>query len=414
MSVATGIDAARDPMSVLDRAPVLAHENIGDELAEARRLLAQAIAQARSVVRAVEAPPSAERSIDEARALKARLDRFKGLVFAGAQSVKLAVSGNQINKASRRLCEAIERALALEARVDARAADLARAMPGHARETYARAAAALLVLEGWDAAPDVPPNRAPHVVASLAREGRLRLALFVCPPVDFGRLAGDRPELYVRTDMHGSVLSRHVDRLRDLFRGLEGAGIDVDLLAIVGDTDEEDYLWTGTPRPARLDRVALDARRDALVASVAAYIVEPVGARRDRPRILANERVRVTRMSAFAPSPEARGAYDAIVAAPTRFFDRDDVQAELAIMRWLFEPGSYYEGIAQPDDATLARIVVHKFATYAMQGVTLREIEPSLLLIQTERPARLRSKMLDAARRDAPLPTVRFYASEES
>jgi hypothetical protein len=378
----------------------------GEELRKARETLALRLDEARAAIRAV-AP---EATASDAADLRAHLDRFKAMVFNGAQSVKLPISGNRINKVSRRLCEAAERFESVSAPIRALAARLAEQFPDYPRAICERAAAALLVIDEWgETSPPAHPgeNHSPelarNILDGLTREGKIRLGLFVCTPVDFTRLSGEQPEKYLLVDMHGSVLSRQVDRLRDLLRGLEGAEVGVELLAMIGDTDEEDYLWHGVSRPSRLDPAALDARRDELVRSVAAYVTE---------RVISAQAAQVVRLSSIPASPRARDIYAAVIAEPRKYFDQRDLDAEIAIMKELWLPGSYYQGLEHPDDATLAKIVVHKFATYALQGVLLHERDPRLLLIQTERPPALRSKMLNAGRESlglAPLTSLNFF-----
>ncbi|AXE22217.1 hypothetical protein C0216_01060 [Streptomyces globosus] len=404
---------------------------VGDAWANARSLLRRRVDEAHDVVDAVlaEAPavfpdvppaPADRRSLEEhARTLlRTYLDPFMALVFNGEQSVRFAVSGKRLKKVARRLHDALEECAAAFEPAERLAGALAEEYPHFLPDTYDGVSAALLVLAAWDASHRHPTRELTEsLLRSVERDGRIRLGLFVCPPVDFTRLHGERPELYVRDHMHGSVLSRLAGRLRELFRGLEGAQVEVELRAIVGDTDEDDYLWYGVPAPAHLDRVALDARREALVTTVANYLTEEVSAPRGgQPRIFRGTALTVQRLSAMAPSAESRNVYAAVLANPLAYFDRRDVEAEKGIMRGLWEPGSYYEGLSQPDDATLADIVVRKFATYAMQGRMLHELDPDMVLVQTERPPLLRARMLNAGWDQtgrSPLPTVEFFEPED-
>ncbi|MFF4697183.1 hypothetical protein [Streptomyces chattanoogensis] len=404
---------------------------IGDALAAARSLLVQRIEEAREAIGTVLAdapgdypalpvrPPDGEPLAHHAHfLLSAYLHPFMSTVFNGEESVRLPVSGKRLKKVTRRLHDAVEEFAARYAPVSALAERLAEEHSGFRAATYERTAAAVLVLTAWDASAVSPTTeRARSLLASVERDGRIRLALFVCPPVDFTRINGDRPERYLRDHMHGSVLSRLAGRLRELFRGLDGAGVEADLRTLIGDTDEDDYLWYGVPAPANLDRLALDARREALLGVVADYLTEEVpGARGEHPRVFGGGTLTVQRLSAIAPSTECRNVYASVLATPYDHFDQRDIEAEKAIMRGLWEPGSYYTGLPEPDDDTLTAIVLRKFATYAMQGRLLRELEPDLVLVQTERPPLLRGRMLNAGwdgTGGGPLPTVDFFAPEE-
>ncbi|MCA9648641.1 MAG: hypothetical protein KC501_01955 [Myxococcales bacterium] len=405
--------------------------SIGDELASARLDLVQRMEEARQTVEAVlsglprgageeaEALPGPldpgtlpRREVEHL--LHRHLDRFKQMVFNGGDSVELAVSGRRLKKVSRRLHEVSERFSSLARPIEALAGELSRHRPGHPESSYGRAAIALHVLGEWDAArPDAPSLESMAAIVDpllegLRRDGRLRLGLFVCCPVDFTHASGPEPERYLGLDMHGSVLSRLAPRLRSLFGDLERAGVELELRTIIGDTDEDDYIWRASPAPAGLDRAALDRRRDALVEVVAEYMAEPVGraGRPPRPRVIAREHNRAFRLSAIPVSARARAIYDAVLEAPQACFDERDVEAELDIMRGLWVPGGYYQGLPPPDPETLRRIVIHKLATYAMQGVVLHEQEPALLLVQCERPSGLREKMLNAGLRRLGLPPL--------
>ncbi|MFF9812350.1 hypothetical protein [Streptomyces sp. NPDC014006] len=402
----------------------------GDALAESRSLLRRRVEEAHEVIHAVLAGvpgafPEVAPAPDDRRALqdhanavlRTYLDPFMAMVFNGEESVRLAVGGKRLKKVARRLHDALEECAAAYEPVAGLAEALADASPGYRTATYERVSAALIVLAAWDASHEGPARELTEsLLRSVERDGRIRLGLFVCPPVDFTRINGDQPELYLRHHMHGSVLSRLAGRLRELFRGLEGAEVDVELRTLIGDTDEDDYLWYGVPAPSHLDRLALDARREALIAAVTHYLTEEVpGARGGQPRVFRGAALAVERLSAKAPSAQCRNVYASVLADPFAYFDRQDIEAEMAIMRGLWAPGSYYEGLPEPDDDVLAGIVVRKFATYAMQGRLLRELEPDLVLVQTERPPLLRARMLNAGwdgTGRSSLPTVDFFEPE--
>ncbi|MGW4890098.1 hypothetical protein [Streptomyces murinus] len=404
---------------------------VGDALEDARTSLRRRVDEAHQAIGVVlaeapgtspEEPPASDdrRSLEDHAhtLLRAYLEPFMAMVFNGEKSVRLPVSGKRLKKVSRRLHDALDACAAAYEPVVDLARSLAEEHPGFRTATYERVAAALLVLAAWDASHRGPTGELTQsLLRSAERHGRIRLVLFVCPPVDFTRISGDQPELYVRDHLHGSVLSRLAGRLRELFRGLEGAQAEVELRTLIGDTDEDDYLWYGVPAPAHLDRLALDSRRQALVTAVGNYLTEEAaGTRAGQPRVFRGAALTVQRLSAMAPSTECRTVYESVLANPFAYFDRRDIDAEKAIMRGLWEPGSYYEGLPEPDDATLTEIVVRKFATYAMQGRLLRELEPDLVLVQTERPPLLRARMLNVGWDEtgrSPLPTVDFFEPED-
>lgn len=331
------------------------------------------------------------------------LDPMKALVFNGEASLRLPVGGKALNRVTRRLCEAAEELRAVEAEVALAAAELADTCPGFPADLYGRAAPAAALFRQWQGtSPRVSDPALLRLLQSAELGEPLQLALFVCPPMEYVRLGSAAPEEFVGLDMQHSVLARLVRRLRTLLAGLEQSDIPFDITAIIGDTDEDDYLWPVLPAP-RVDKALVDQRRERLSAHLFDYLTEPCGA---APRLAARDSVRVLRLSAMPRSEAARRIRAHIAADPSAHFDAVDRADEVAMMKKLWKPGSYYDGLPRPLDNALDRIVARKFASYAMQGVQLWELEPNLLLLQTERPPRLRTKMLDAGRRLLGLPEL--------
>jgi hypothetical protein len=245
----------------------------------------------------------------------------------------------------------------------------------------------------------------------------VHLAFFVCPPVDYRLLRGHRPEQYLRDHWHGSVLSRHTRRLRQLFQQLEAAQVRVAAWAILADTDEVDYLWSGVQQPCPIDAQSLEARWVCLAGALTTYLTEEIpGARESHPRVARPVVVRVTRLSCITPSAQALALRASVIADPFRYFTGEDIAQETAIMRDLWRPGAYYEGLPEPGHTDMMTILRHKFAAYAMQGALLRQIDPNLVLIQTERPPLLRKRMLEVGWSHSgggPLPAVQLFASDD-
>lgn len=413
---------------------------LGRHWAQARAALATATADARETVRLASdsLPQAAPRDPgpsphaagpswaeqQDIEALHGQLDGFKALVFNGAQSVKLAVSGRRLNRVSRQLHGAQERLAALACVLRHQADSLCQARPRLAASLYLQAALAYRLLGDWG---DITPSNtdaqaahplAAHVLESFAAGRPLRLAFFICPPVDFKRLHSVRPEEYLLDSMHGSVLSSHVARLGALVEELELGGIPLKILALIGDTDEEDYFWKVTGRPAGLNPALLEQRREELVHIVADYLcAEPLKCGPARPRVVKCAALQVLRLSALVPSAAAREAYERIAANVGAYFSHHEIEAEIAIMKRLLEPGAYYDGLLPCNDSKLARMVAYKFAAYAMQGQMLHELDPHLVLIQTERPPLLRMKMLNTGRLNNglhPLVAVHLFSIDEN
>ncbi|KJE21094.1 hypothetical protein FF36_04599 [Frankia torreyi] len=372
-----------------------------------------------------------DRFVQEAERLLQACRESHGTTTAHPSGPAAAPERKRLDKAYKRLREAVDGFLPHFHQVRERAARLADHYPGLTTEEYRRAAVSLAILGEWhagDAAPapraadeaiDHPAGVAAAVLASIARDGFLRLAFFVCPPTDYRRLGTAEPERYLLTHLNGSVLSRQVRRLRDLFRGLEAADIPTRVWAVVADTDEDDYLWRFLPQPRPLDEDALTERRRLLLAGAHRYLTEQRAAPKDgrpQPRVLPENMLHVTNLSAASWSPLSAAVHQRVLREPDRYFDAEDWRAEIETMRRLWRPGSYYEALPEPDETVMREILRHKFAAYAQQGVLLAEQQPWLVLIQTERPPELRTKMLNigwAEQTDGSLPAVNFFGPGE-
>jgi hypothetical protein len=334
------------------------------------------------------------------------LKNLKALVFNGTESVDIGVSGGRLNKVSKRLCVALETQTFLQSL----AAEWQRAAeevaPGYSLATYSQAARAAIVLKQWNGVNNSetevanPALLIASAVRSLAETGKLSLTFFICPPVDFSALLGQRPEEYFGTDMRGSLLSRQIGRLNKLAAALAAAEVPANINAVIGDTDEDAYIWPVLGKPAALDEMRLDERRLALRDAAQIYCergLSPAASSRLTSSDF-KSLITVTGLSRFAASLRADAVFEDVIGGAEQFFSVDEVAAEKNRMRELWKEGDYYTGLRNPSEVELEKIVVRKFAAYAQQGVLLYERDPNSILIQTERPAQLRTKMLNVGR----------------
>lgn len=352
------------------------------------------------------------------RRLRTYLEPLLDLSFADGGVTRVPAVGRRLSRLCRRLRRSAD-AYASCADLLALTGDrLALRHPGHTSSLYGQAAAALVVLAGWEA--DDRERRTAdrtvlerNVITALARDGALHLVLFVCPPVDFRRLQDNRPEAYLLDHFHGSVLSRLTRRLRTLCRQLQEVDVPALVHAVLADTDEADYLFVGLDAPPVLDPDLLHAQWDHLAVELVTYLSESVPAKEGMaPRVADRNSVRVSRLSSFGRSPEGDALWRSVTRDPQRYFTASDFGQELAIMEGLWGRDDYYEGLARPDPAGMCRILTRKFAAYAVQGLLLHQIDPDLILIQTERPALLRERMFatgweQAGRR--PVATIQYF-----
>lgn len=337
----------------------------------------------------------------------------KNMVFAGAESIDIGIGGQRVNKVSKRLYCATEGYEAAQSAVSALSGVLEEGYPGFREDTYELAARALISTTEWDQAALDQLEAAPYarnMLLSLENDGAVSFTLFVCPPVEFGYLSGDQPEEYLRTSMRESLLSRQAEDLQRLFGNLERAKVPVRLTVVIGDADENDYIWPAIGRPANLSEDKLAPRREELRKSVVEYLSQSIKSPQGSvPRIITAEQVEVISLAATRMPPAAERIYSEFVSNPeklARQLRQLDYQDERARMLELWTPGDYYDGLPQPDERQLERVVLMKFAAYAMQGVYLSERVPNSVLIQTERPPLLRTRMMNTGRRSLEIPEI--------
>lgn len=419
------ISVAKDSMlsQMNDRPPEVSFASI---TRQAELGLQRSIADAREIVAAaarasggsakLETANGDVTLLDDAEFLRFGMSRAKDMIFREENRIDIGIGSGRVNKVSKRLLTAAEIYGTAAALVAETADTLSQRNPGARESTYFTAARAALTLYEWSAGDS--DGFSDNVVRSIDSTGKVSLCFFVCPPVEFGYLSSDEPENYLRTTMSGSLLSRQVERLSKLFQALNEARVPYEITAIIGDTDEKEYIWPVLGDLPNLKPDLLEQRQAQLREAVKAYITDELGPQSKRqPRIAPAESVEVLRLSALANSPRC----DLVLASCSEkpfgnLITAEDVAIEKERMRELWQPGGYYDGIPFPKDADLESIVLRKFASYAAQGVLIAELLPDAVLIQTELPPNLRTCMLNEGRTRLgmdPLPAIFLTKPEE-
>lgn len=332
---------------------------------------------------------------EQAGALTRGLKRAQDLAFG--QQTPVGVSSGKLNRTTKRLVTAVEEYAELERSESEVVATLKDYFSGFTDEVYRSAAKAILVFSEWDKDPTAatPTIRAQTLgktlLSSLNESAAVELLLFVCPPVEFGYLNSNEPEQYLRTSMEHSLLSRQVKELGSLISSLDKVGLKSNLQVFIGDNDENDYIFPVLGNPVALNLAALESRRQRLVTATAEYLISKVDA-------LTQDNLQIISLANYQLSARAEYIRDQVKNDAALFFSAEEFSAERKRMRELWEPGSYYDGIKCPSEIELDQIVKLKFAAYAMQGILAYQENPNLILIQTELPSKLRSKMLNVGR----------------
>ena len=226
---------------------------------------------------------------------------------------------------------------------------------------------------------------------AFSQTGFLEFGTFACPPINARLLTSDSPESYILTTPTGSSFEKggKDQRIAKMFKALREIGIEARLRVIIGDTDEEDYVFPVVPAPQPLDPQRVEVQRQDFFRNFSEYL----GNRFAWP-------TQVERYSDIAslfddqlPPPD--------LSEPNT---QEDLMTEERQMTGVFRPGEYYDGYAIPSLAEIKAMTRLKFLTYASQGTRLAQMYPEMVLIQNEFPLLLRTRMLNNLNRQQRLP----------
>ena len=272
--------------------------------------------------------------------------------------------------------------------------------------SYAWAARALTVLSLWESnysgLKESPWEReyAKQVLKSYKKGENPRLFIFVNPSFDFRMLQTDKPELYFSTDISKSLNSQR-ERFVDLLEISKRLGVEFDFEIAIADRKDDAYIWPNFKVPEGLDRRLVWERKKVLRDKVEKFFVEKIG--------FDQTRLNVNRLSSLIGSicvgmEVLAGDWlaEGMKSAETCGLTRGDLKQEVLLMKKLWENTEigadlYLQGLPIPDEQQLKNVALDKFNAYAREA--LLDITENSILIQTEKPPRLRTRMFNAGRK---------------
>lgn len=230
--------------------------------------------------------------------------------------------------------------------------------------------------------PVISPEGQPRIERSLEQEGLIEFGIFSCPPINARLLLSKRPEEYILISPTGNTLEKsgQIQLLNKMFRTFYERGFTLNLRIIIGDTDEPDYLFPVIPPPPTLSAPACEQRKTLYVSSFTEWV-----------RKIFPWSTSIDRYSEI----ESLYEDDLPTADLSSNQTQQDLIIEVAQMKQMFGTRGYYEGLPQPTDKELKKIVDLKFQTYGRQGLRLTEFYPNMVLIQNEFPLLLRTRMIN-------------------
>jgi hypothetical protein len=336
------------------------------------------------------------------------------------------IKPNQVARARKNFGSAREALEILEHTLSYVSSSFKNKFPNYSQEIYINAAQIYIALFQWreNSCKTLEhaqlnlfntPEFIKGLLESISKTGKINLLQFVCPPVDFSLLSSPNPEDYFLVSAERSLLSRHISQLSNFITYLNPTGIPIKVSFIVGDNDEEGYIWPYLEKQAKLNKERLDERRRKLVSNIQQYVSKK----------LHLSEIAVYSLSDLQNVPKkgldeedyAKKVYQEIFNHYANYFTPIEVDTEMNRMAQLWMPEGYYSGLPHPNNnETLKKIVIAKFAAYAVDGVVARDCAPFSLLVQTEFPRELRSKMMNAGRvllKDGGFPVIYLLGDKE-
>lgn len=275
-------------------------------------------------------------------------------------------------------------------------------LPGYSQEVYHKAIQPYIALHQWrkkscHTAKHMELNAffskdfIQKLLESIHQTGRINLISFICPPLDFEQLKSDNPENYLLTTTENSLISKHISYFRLLVENLLiPTGIDIRLIFMIGDSDEDDYIWAQeNSKPATLDEKKLNKRRTELLSNITKYVSD----------FLPSVQIEVYSLHHYLGKNADTETYEEMFHNYQKYFSESDIKTEFIRMLELWENGNYYSKLPYPGEISLNTIIKAKFAAYAVHGLIAHKIMPTAILCQTEFPLKLRTDMLNAGRK---------------
>ena len=237
------------------------------------------------------------------------------------------------------------------------------------------------------------------IISSSLEENRyIEFLQFTCPRINAELLNSEYPSDYILTDEEGNNFETTKGRLSKLVQALNNIGIKSRVNIVIGDTDEEDYVFpiVGTPI---FDVKDLEKRK--------------ISYKDNFYKSLKNNNslnIVVYRWS------EIRDLFTDSQPNMDLIISEKDLKEEVERMKEIFGVGNYYAGLEPPVEEDLYKIAELKFRSYAWQGYLLTSFLPNVILLQNEFPQKLRTKMINLLNitQGRCIPAIYPYRREDS
>ena len=212
------------------------------------------------------------------------------------------------------------------------------------------------------------------VAKSLAYLDRVNLLLFSCPEIDAYYLTSSSSSDYIKTYANRNTGVVNAKSVLRLTRDLTTIGVNVKLNIVAGFSDEEDYIFP----------------------VLGNFGTDPQETKTRRDRYFASFKQQCQRVYSSIPELNLVNWSSLDISSPNELdVPVCMIETEADRVLQLFQPDSYYQGLAIPNRAQLRQISRLKIKTYANQGVNLKKLFPYVIGLQNETPGPFRTRMIN-------------------
>ena len=211
---------------------------------------------------------------------------------------------------------------------------------------------------------------------TLRESGQMELLMFSCPEIKAFWLNTDEPDSFINTEAKVNTATVDPKPINQLSRILGALDISSRLNIVVGELDEESYIFPVLGNFG-VDVQRLTERRSEYLQSFKSLIAKTYPG---------------TNLQILSWSEIANSGLIVLDKLPSLSFIVDESRR----MKDFFKPGGYYDGLPEPNPQQLIQMARLKMQTYTRQGNTLKKLFPNAIGIQNESPALLRTLMINA------------------
>lgn len=230
---------------------------------------------------------------------------------------------------------------------------------------------------------------------ALDTSGFLNLMQFTCPVINPAAFVTEQPEAYLLASPRGNNFEKSLPRLKKLIQAFMQAGIQSQLDIVIGDTDEEDYIFP-VVKSTDLNPALVEQNKERYRQTFS-----------ERVKIeLYETGIRYIGLDIWRVS-EITGSYPAVIPSPSSSEINESAEMEIPVIQDIFN--YYYQGVFKVDIGALREIARLKVISYATQGFVLAREFPLSVLLQNEYPPLLRTRMLNILNKDSGTTLPAFY-----